>query len=125
MSRKIEYLLKDWAKHTIRSLQWADHYGTNVLHRAALFTGRSGRPGHVILSHDVPPSVRRTDRAIRTLSDCEQNALLLWYGAPINEETGKYYTHQDVARVFGITTPAFRKRLYRAKRKFKKSLELS
>lgn len=125
MSRKIEYLLKEWATWTIRQLEYADHLGENILYRAGLFAGRSCRPGHVVLSLDVPPSVRRSDRAIQALSDGEHNALLLWYGAPVNEETGKYHTHHDLARVFGITTPAFRKRLYRAKRKFRKALELS
>ena len=119
---RLEYLLKEWGQWTERNIGWADEYGDNILYRAGFMTGTGGMPGHRVLCPECPVVVRRIDRQIKQLPGSEQDAVICWYCFTYNEETGKSYTLQEVARHMNISRSALEKRLARARKKLRERL---
>lgn len=122
---KTDYLLKEWGSWIEKNIDWADCFGANVLHRAGILSGRvqEGMAGHKILCPDPTPRIRRTDIAVRRLSEPLQDAIVLWYCLPVKHEDGKPFTKQELADILGITHRAFKDRLTRARRGLRKTLD--
>lgn len=121
---RLEYLLKEWGLWMQKHIDWADCLGANVLYRAGILSGRiqESAGSHRILCDDPSPSVKRTDRAIRRMTEALQDAVYLWYCLPENAETNKPFTLQELADACEITERGFRDRLTRAHKALKKSL---
>jgi len=125
MTSRAEYKLKEWGSWVERNIDWADLLGENILHRAGILSGRvqEGTYGHKVLCPDSPPSVRKTNRAVQRLSAVERDALILWYCLPVRHEDGKPHTKQELAGFLRVSKETFKKRLYRARRNFRKMLD--
>ena len=122
MSRRVEFLLKEWGQWVNRYLEWPNEWGDNILYRAGFMAGRSGTPGHRILIPECRTSIRRVDAAVRRLPDKELAAVFYWYCSPINQETEKHYTYHQLAVALGTSRDAYRQCLSRGRRKLKKML---
>ena len=121
---KLEFLLKEWGDWTQRNIEWSSELGENVLYRAGFLMGTSGLPGDKVLCPECAPTTRRTDRAIRALSDPECETIFCWYALPNNPKTGKAYTQQELAIEFGVSRRAFQYRLRRARSNLRKNLHI-
>jgi len=120
---RVEYLLKEWGRHIEKTVDWADCLGSNILHRAGLFSGRvQGTSGHAVLCPDSTPQVRRVDTLVRRLPDANRDAIVLWYCLPQNRDTGKSFTKRELAKLLDITEESFAGRLKRARRFLRKEL---
>ena len=84
----LEFELKVWGSWIENNIHYQGYPRDNILYRAYFKTGAPGRPGHKVL-HDCPRPVRRIDKAVRRLTEAEQDAVVLWYCFPINEDNGK------------------------------------
>lgn len=117
----LEFELKVWGSWIENNIHYQGYPRDNILYRAYFKAGAPGRPGHKVL-HDCPRPVRRIDKAVRRLTEAEQDAVVLWYCFPINEDNGKRYTKQEYAVELGISYEAFKKRLQRGRQNLKKTL---
>ena len=124
MTSKVEYLLKEWGRWYEKNVDWADCLGSNTLYRAGILSGRvqEGSAGHKILCPDTSPKIRRVDLLVRRMTEPLQDAVILWYALPINQETGKPFTKRELAGFSGITERAFKDRLQRARKFLRKEL---
>ena len=117
----VEFELKVWGSWIENNIHYQGYPRDNILYRAYFKAGPPGRPGHKVL-HDCPRPVRRVDKAVRRLSEAEQDAVVLWYCFPVNEENGKRYTKQEYAVELGISYEAFKKRLQRGRKSLRELL---
>lgn len=124
MSRKVEYMLREWGSFVERHIDWANELGENILHRAGVLSGRvqEGISGHKVLCPDAPLRIRKVDQAVRRLTDAQRDAVVLWYCLPVKMETGKPHTYQELAEYLEIHKDTFKRRLSYARRNLRKSL---
>ena len=122
MSKRVEFLLKEWGQWVNRYLEWPNEWGDNILYRAGFMAGRSGTPGHRILIPECRTSIRRVDTAVRRLTEGQMTAVFCWYCLPRNKETEKPYTSKEIATNLGIELHTFDARLRRGRRNLRKML---
>ena len=122
MSRRLEFLLREWGQYVERHLEWHNEFGENILHRAGLMTGRGGTPGHRILAPECPPKIRRVDQAVRRLTEKQADAIFCWYCLPLKPDTNQRMTVQEIANLLGIDRRSLRHRLDGARKNLRKSI---
>lgn len=112
MSKRVEYLLREWGKKKFKYADWADEYGENILYRAGIFGGRQDRgpDSHKVLCPDFPAWYKDLDKKISKMPQVERDAITLWYCAPPRED-GRLFTARQLGSLLGISESLMRKRL--------------
>ena len=121
--RRLEGLLREWGVFHVEHMDWADEYGENILHEAALLEGRVQDVsfGSKVLCPDMHSSLRKIERAVLGLPNWQEKCVRAWYCAPVRED-GKLYTKRQLARLLGLSKYKFDEYLRGGKKKLSRVL---
>lgn len=109
----------------LKSLDFSDEYGENILYGAALLQGRVQyqKWGSRILCPDMPAVLRKVDAQVRRLPNWEEKCITMWYCCPPRED-GRAYTKRDLAGFLGVSKAKFDANLRAGRRKLRRAMEL-
>jgi hypothetical protein len=122
--RFVDYVMSRWAEWQIANAWFTGYAANSAL--TAMIEGGAGTKnnGHRILCKDPPRQVQGAHLLIYALPPNQYNAVIVHYGAILNDD-GSKTTQQQKAAILSISETALSERLRRARKKVARGLESS
>ena len=108
MTRKLDYLLQEWAQGCVTDMGKSGYSGINIIEKILRDPGISTKGSrHRVLWWPRNRKMARMSKAMHQIPKRRQVCLIVEYGGIVNDDNGQLLTKKDIRAHFGLKCKDF------------------